>query len=96
MQAKTFVVPGVIFFVPFVLVLKQPDLSTALVFTAVTIVGLYWAGLTLSDLFLLLSPVASVILSYPHIPYSQALWGLRHSFVEYRLRLCEHDGLEFA
>lgn len=76
LRAKTFVVPAIIFFVPFILVLKQPDLSTALVFTAVTIVGLYWAGLTLSDLFLLLSPVASVILSYPHIPYSQALWGL--------------------
>ncbi len=76
LQAKTLFVPAIIFFVPFILVLKQPDLSTALVFTAVTIVGLYWAGLTLADLFLLLSPFASVILSYPHIPYSQVLWGL--------------------
>jgi rod shape determining protein RodA len=64
------------FVVPFLLVLKQPDLSTALVFTAVTLVGLYWAGLTLVDLFILLSPIFSVMLSYPQIPYSQVLWGL--------------------
>lgn len=76
LKPKTFAVPAVIFFVPFILVLRQPDLSTALVFTAVTIVGLYWSGLTLKELFLLLSPVASVVLSYPQIPYSQVLWGL--------------------
>ena len=76
LQPKTFVMPAVIFIVPFALVLKQPDLSTALVFTAVTIVGFYWAGLTVLDLCLLLSPGASIILSYPHIPYSQVLWGV--------------------
>lgn len=76
LKPKTLVMPGLIFLVPFLLVLKQPDLSTALVFTAVTLVGLYWAGLTLWDLFLLLSPIASVILSYPQIPYSQIFWGL--------------------
>lgn len=76
LKPKTLVVPALIFLVPFLLVLKQPDLSTALVFTAVTLVGLYWAGLTLWDLFLLVSPGASVILSYPQIPYSQLFWGL--------------------
>ena len=76
LKPKTFAMPALIFIVPFALVLKQPDLSTALVFTAVTLVGLYWAGLSLMDLFLIVSPVASVILSYPQIPYSQVLWGL--------------------
>lgn len=55
-RLKSFIVPGIIFIVPFVLVLKQPDLSTALVFIAVTLVGFYWAGLSLIQLFLLLSP----------------------------------------
>jgi rod shape determining protein RodA len=76
LRLKSLVVPGLMFVVPFLLVLKQPDLSTALVFTAVTLVGLYWAGLTLVDLFILLSPIFSVMLSYPQIPYSQVLWGL--------------------
>ena len=75
-KLSSFIVPGIIFIVPFLLVLKQPDLSTALVFTAVTLVEFFWAGLSFWELFLLLSPVLSVMLSYPQIPYSQILWGL--------------------
>ena len=63
MQPKTLLIPGLLFIVPFLLVLKQPNLSTALVFTAMTLVHFYWAGFRLVDLFLLVSPVASVILS---------------------------------
>jgi rod shape determining protein RodA len=62
-QPRTLIVPGVLFLVPFLLVLKQPNLSTALVFTAMTLVHLYWAGFRLVDLFLFISPFASVILS---------------------------------
>jgi len=60
---KTLLVPGIIFIVPFILVLKQPNLSTALVFVAITIVHFYWAGFRLVDLFMLISPVMSVIFS---------------------------------
>jgi len=62
-QPKTLIVPGLLFIVPFLLVLKQPNLSTALVFTAMTIVQFYWAGFRIVDLFLLISPIASVIFS---------------------------------
>jgi len=62
-QPKTLIVPGLMFIVPFLLVLKQPNLSTALVFTAMTLVQFYWAGFRLVDLFLFVSPVASIILS---------------------------------
>jgi rod shape determining protein RodA len=62
-QPKSLIVPGILFIVPFILVLRQPNLSTALVFTAVTLVHFYWAGFRLIDLFLLVSPVASIILS---------------------------------
>ncbi|MCL1957352.1 MAG: rod shape-determining protein RodA [Fibromonadales bacterium] len=62
-QPKTLIVPGLLFIVPFLLVLKQPNLSTALVFTAMTIVQFYWAGFRMVDLFLLISPIASVIFS---------------------------------
>jgi len=63
LQPKTLIVPGVMFIVPFLLVLKQPNLSTALVFTAMTLVHFYWAGFRLVDLFMFVSPVASIILS---------------------------------
>jgi rod shape determining protein RodA len=62
-QPKTLLVPGLLFIVPFLLVLKQPNLSTALVFTAMAIVQFYWAGFRMVDLLLLVSPIASIIFS---------------------------------
>jgi rod shape determining protein RodA len=66
----SFVIPGILFAVPFLLVLKQPNLSTALVFSATTLVCFYWGGLRLPDLFLLLTPVFSVIAAM-----NQIAWG---------------------
>jgi rod shape determining protein RodA len=62
-QPKTLITPALLFIVPFLLVLKQPNLSTALVFTAITLVHFYWAGFRLVDLFLFVSPVVSIIFS---------------------------------
>ena len=75
-KVKSFVVPFLLFIVPFALVLKQPDLSTALVFIAVTFVGFFFAGLTLTDMFLLASPVLSVLFSHSQALIFQVLWGL--------------------
>jgi len=63
LEPKTLLVPGLMFIVPFLLVLKQPNLSTALVFTAMTLAHFYFAGFRLVDLFLFISPVASIMLS---------------------------------
>ena len=75
-QLKTFAVPLGLFIVPFALVLKQPDLSTALVFTAVTLVGFFFAGLTFTDMLLILSPVFSVLFSHSQSMVFQVLWGV--------------------
>ena len=75
-KVKTFVVPFFLFIVPFALVLKQPDLSTALVFIAVTMIGFFFAGLTLTDMFLLVSPVLSVLFSHSQEMFFEILWGL--------------------
>lgn len=74
-KLKTFVVPTLLFVVPFALVLKQPDLSTALVFIAMTLVAFFFAGLSLTDLFLVVSPVFSVLLSHSQSILFQVLWG---------------------
>ena len=73
---KTFLVPLGLFIVPFLLVLKQPDLSTALVFTAMTFVGFFFAGLTFTDLFLIVSPVLSVLFLHSQSMVFQVLWGM--------------------
>lgn len=75
-KIKSFVVPFFLFIVPFALVLKQPDLSTALVFIAVTMVGFFFAGLTLTDMFLVVSPVLSVLLSHSQAIGFEVLWGI--------------------
>ena len=75
-KLKTFAVPLGLFIVPFALVLKQPDLSTALVFTAVTLVGFFFAGLTFTDMFLILSPILSVLFSHSQSMVLQLLWGI--------------------
>lgn len=70
-KPTSFIIPGMLFIVPFILVLKQPNLSTALVFSATTLVAFYWSGLRLIDIFLLLSPVFSLIAAM-----NQLAWGL--------------------
>ena len=75
-KVKSFAVPFVLFIVPFGLVLKQPDLSTALTFIAVTLVGFFFAGLTLTDVFLMVSPVVSVLFSHSQSIGYEILWGL--------------------
>lgn len=75
-KMKSFVVPFFLFIVPFALVLKQPDLSTALVFIAVTMVSFFFAGLTLTDMFLIVSPVLSVLFSHSQALVFEILWGL--------------------
>lgn len=89
-KLKSFLVPLGLFIVPFALVLKQPDLSTALVFTAMTLVGFFFAGLTFTDLFLIVSPVLSVLFSHTQTMQMQVLWGGQICFVMisvYRRRL---------
>ena len=75
-KIKTFAVPFALFIVPFALVLKQPDLSTALVFIAVTMVGFFFAGLTITDMFLIVSPLLSVLLSHSQSIEYEVMWGL--------------------
>ena len=61
---RTLIMPFVLFFVPFVLVLLQPNLSTALSFVAMTAMMTFFAGLSVRDLFFLASPLFSVILTF--------------------------------
>lgn len=63
MDLKTFIMPGILILVPFALVLKQPDLGTALVFCAMSLPMFFWAGMSLLELFFLTSPGISIILS---------------------------------
>jgi len=60
---QTFIVPVLLILVPFALVLKQPDLGTALVFCVMALPMFYWSSLTLLDVFYIISPLISLVLS---------------------------------
>jgi len=62
-KISTFIMPAVLIGIPFLLVLKQPDLGTALVSGAMAIPLFYWAGLTLIEVLFLVSPIISLGLS---------------------------------
>lgn len=62
-RLQSFIVPSIIIMVPFVMVLKQPDLGTAIVLCAMAVPMFYWAGLSLTEVFILVSPAISLALS---------------------------------
>jgi len=67
-------IPALIVFVPMVLILKQPDLGTALVFFAIFFPMLYWAGLSKVRLFFLVAPLLSAVFSAPFLPIYSWIW----------------------
>jgi rod shape determining protein RodA len=63
--------PLAIVLLPIALVALQPDLGSALVFGAILIAGLYWAGVPIATLFMLVSPGISLLLGF-----SPVVWGI--------------------
>jgi rod shape determining protein RodA len=62
-RISSFIMPGILILIPFVLVLKQPDLGTAMVFSAMALPMFYWGGLALIEVFYIISPIISLSLS---------------------------------
>lgn len=73
--------PFFIIFVPMVLVEMQPDLGTALVFCAILMPMLYWAGLDTIRLFFLVAPVLSAIFTAPFIPFFNPIVWVAFMFI---------------
>ena len=68
---RDLIVPGVIAGVPCLLVLKQPDLGSAIVFVTILFFMLFWAGTKPSLLVLMGSPVIGLVLAF-----STVAWGI--------------------
>lgn len=60
--------------VPLLLIVRQPDLGTSLVFLALLIPLLFWTGLDWFSLFVLVSPIVTAILSFNF--YTFLIWML--------------------
>jgi len=63
--------PAVLVLIPAALIMKQPDLGTAIVFVGFTLAMLFWAGLEWRLLVLVASPVISLVLAF-----NAHVWGV--------------------
>ena len=61
---RDLLVPGLIVGIPFLLVLRQPDLGSAIVFIGIAFAMLFWSGIRPRLLFLLASPGLSLLLAF--------------------------------
>jgi rod shape determining protein RodA len=68
-KIKYFFISVGLIIVPFILIARQPDLGTSLVFLALVIPVLFWAGLNWFSIFIILTPVLTIILSFNFISF---------------------------
>ncbi len=80
--------------IPFLLIMKQPDLGTALIFPAILLTMLYWRGLDEGVMILFLSPVITAFLTVysqdavkkGHYPFPLLVFFLIVLYIAYRRR----------
>ncbi|HEU5170424.1 MAG TPA: rod shape-determining protein RodA [Gemmatimonadales bacterium] len=85
--------PGLIVGVPFLLVLRQPDLGSALVFIGIFFAMMFWAGVRPRMLFLIASPGISLLLAFSNL--SWAIWIVGFTLLLFVWRPYVLDGLTF-
>jgi rod shape determining protein RodA len=86
---RELVAPCLIAGVPFLLVLRQPDLGSAMVFGGILLAMLYWRGTRPRLLLLLLSPVLSLLLSFSAVAWGVWMVLLAAVLLIWRLYLAE-------
>jgi rod shape determining protein RodA len=90
--------PAALVGLPLSLVMLQPDLGTAMAFVGILFAMLFWAGTPVALLLLVMSPVASLFISYDTTLWSWyivAIIGFLY-FYRYRLFLFESVALVLA
>jgi rod shape determining protein RodA len=88
--------PIAIIAVPMLLVMAQPDLGTAMVFGGVALATLFWAGTPAGFIFLLISPLAALFLSFRTLWFAVYMVALLGFLYVYRLQLREAVLVIFA
>ena len=75
------IIPFLIVLIPTAIVLKQPDLGTAVVMITPIFPILYWSGARLYHLFLLIAPLLSVLTGFNS--FSFTVWGISLGIILY-------------
>lgn len=72
-RLKDIAVAFAIAFVPFILIAKQPNLGTAIVFMAIILPVVYWAGLPTFFLFITIAPFLVMVASFNYYTFFFAM-----------------------
>lgn len=78
---KSLIVPILVVLLPMAIILKQPDLGTAMVYFALIFPMLLWAGARLFHIFIFVAPILSVITAFNF--YTFFIWVVLLSIVLY-------------
>jgi rod shape determining protein RodA len=81
---RDLLIPGMIVGVPFLLVLKQPDLGSAIVFIGVAFAMLFWSGVRPRLLFMIASPGLSLLLAFNNWAWGAWMIGFTALLVYWR------------
>jgi len=73
-----------IIFIPFALVVQQPDLGTALVFASLILPVIYWAGLPTFYLFIIISPFVSLLSAFNFYTFFGAMFIIAFILIYFR------------
>jgi len=73
---KEFIIALSIGLLPFILIMKQPDLGSALVFVALILPMLHWAGLSPVILFVVIAPFISLMSAFNYYTFFFAMVAL--------------------
>lgn len=90
---RDLVVPLAIVGIPFLLVMKEPDLGSAIVFIGIFFAMLFWAGVRPRLIFLLASPGVSLLLAFSNV--SWGFWIVAFTGLLLVWRPYVWDGLAF-
>ena len=90
---RDLVAPSALVGVPFLLVLRQPDLGSALVFVGIFFAMMFWAGVRPRLLFMIASPGISLLLAFSNV--SWAFWIIGFTALLFYWRPYVLDGLAF-
>lgn len=71
-SARGLIPPFIVTFVISIIILRQPDLGTALVFPAILFPMLYWAGIPVLTLFIIIAPLISLLSAFNLLSF--VLW----------------------
>lgn len=63
-EFKSLIIPVSLCIIPMAIVLKQPDLGTSMIFFGIIFPMLFWAGARLFHIFIILSPIVSILAAF--------------------------------